>query len=92
VLLEAMAAGRPVIASDSGEMPWVLSEARGGMTFPEGDVGTLANLLVDVRADPARWRAMGERGRRDVAEKFTPEAAARELLELASEMQARARQ
>ena len=92
VLLEAMASGRPVIASDSGEMPWVLSEARGGMTFPEGDVDTLANLLVDVRTDPARWRAMGERGRRDVSEKFTPEAAARELLELATEMQARARQ
>ena len=92
VLLEAMASARPVIASASGEMPWVLDAARGGVTFPEGDVAALAELLADVRSDPERWQALGEQGRRDVAERFTPDAAARELVELATQLVARAGQ
>ncbi len=83
VLLEAMAVGTPVIGADSGEIPWVLSEARGGTTFPEGDVGALAGLLMDVRTDPSRWRATGARGRADVAERFSPRASADALLDLA---------
>jgi glycosyltransferase involved in cell wall biosynthesis len=83
VLLEAMACGCPVLATESGEMPWVLSEARGGMSFPEGDVATLATLLLDVHTHAARWRALGEQGRADVAERFSPEASATALLELA---------
>ena len=78
VLLEAMAEGRPVIGAASGEIPWVLSEARGGMTFPEGDVVTLADLLVDVRSDPeaggssasggaATWPSGSPRTRRAMA-------------------------
>jgi glycosyltransferase involved in cell wall biosynthesis len=86
VLLEAMAHGRPVIASASGEVPWILSEARGGMMFPEGDVVTLSNLIVDVRSDPARWRELAARGRRDVTERFSPEATAAALLELAKDL------
>jgi glycosyltransferase involved in cell wall biosynthesis len=92
VLLEAMACGRPVLASASGEMPWLLSQARGGKTFPEGDVAALAELLVDVRSNPERWRALGQQGRRDVAERFSPDAAAAAFLELATELRARARQ
>jgi glycosyltransferase involved in cell wall biosynthesis len=84
VLLEAMAHGRPVIAAASGEMPWVLSEARGGMTYPEGDVPALADLLIDARSDPDRWRALGERGRADVVERFSPEASGKALLALAT--------
>jgi glycosyltransferase involved in cell wall biosynthesis len=74
VLLEGMAHGRPVIGADSGDIPWVLSEARGGVTFPEGDVLVLAGLLADVRADPTRWRALGARGRADVIERFSVDA------------------
>ena len=83
VLLEAMAVGCPVIATATGEMPWVLSEARGGMTFPEGDVPTLATLLMDVHTHAPRWQDLGEQGRHDVAERFSPEASATALLDLA---------
>jgi glycosyltransferase involved in cell wall biosynthesis len=89
VLLEAMAQGRPVIASASGEIPWVLSEARGGMTFPEGDVAALAGLIVDVRTHPEIWRELGERGRQDVATRFSPEATAAALLALAMDLSPR---
>jgi glycosyltransferase involved in cell wall biosynthesis len=86
VLLEAMAHGRPVIGAASGEIPWVLSEARGGVTFVEGDVAQLAGLLDDVRADPDRWRALGATGRADVAERFSVAASADALARFAERL------
>lgn len=83
VLLEAMAAGTPVIGSSSGEIPWVLEQARGGETFDEGDVDALVDHLTSVRAEPDRWRTLGEQGRRDVAVRFSPDASAAAFLELA---------
>jgi glycosyltransferase involved in cell wall biosynthesis len=88
VLLDAMAHARPVLAAASGELPWVLGEARGGMTFPEGDIVTLATLLVDVREDATRWRALGAQGRADVVERFSAETSADALLDLAARLHA----
>jgi glycosyltransferase involved in cell wall biosynthesis len=90
VLLEAMAHGRPVIGAASGEIPWVLAEARGGVTFTEGDVAALAGLLVDVRADPTAWQALGARGRTDVQERFSVDASADALARLAERLVGRA--
>ncbi len=66
-LLEAMAAGVPVIASASGAMPWVLnaqtSEAEAaGLLFPEGDVDALARQVSRVLEEPALRGALIERG------------------------------
>jgi glycosyltransferase involved in cell wall biosynthesis len=89
VLLEAMAAGRSVIGSSSGEIPWVLSVARGGTTFPEGDVTALAHRLAELRDDPALGTARAAQGRRDVEERFSPEASATALRELVELMRRR---
>jgi len=42
VIIEAMAAGTPVIGSDSGNVPVLVRETGGGCVFPEGDVQALA--------------------------------------------------
>jgi hypothetical protein len=64
----------------------VLAEARGGVTYPEGDVAVLAGLLVDVRADPTSWRALGARGRTDVEARFSVDASADALARLAARL------
>ena len=50
VLVEAMAAGVPVIASRVGEMPYVLGEA--GTVVPPDDVEALAGAIAALRAQP----------------------------------------
>lgn len=63
VLLEAMRAGRAVIASDvagSGISSVVGSDA--GMLVPPGDAAALAAAIAALAADPARRRALGEAG------------------------------
>jgi len=48
VLIEAMACGTPVIGSSSGQIPWVIETAGGGIVFPEGDVEELARSIESL--------------------------------------------
>ncbi|EHJ45966.1 glycosyl transferase group 1 (plasmid) [Solidesulfovibrio carbinoliphilus subsp. oakridgensis] len=66
-LLEAMAAGLPVVASDiPGNREWVAA-GRTGRLFPVGDPAAAARALLAVAAMDGRARtAMGEQGRRTV--------------------------
>lgn len=61
VLLEAMAQGRPVIATTAGGMPEVVDDA--GAVVPPRDPDALAEGIRRVLSDPEASRAMGERGR-----------------------------
>lgn len=60
VALEAMAAGRPIIAARSGALPEVLGDA--ALYYPPGDVPALAATIAALRADPARARELRDRG------------------------------
>ena len=52
VLLEAMAARTPVVATSVGAVPEVLEGGRDGLLVPYGDPAALAQALQDVLADP----------------------------------------
>ncbi|UPK76934.1 glycosyltransferase family 4 protein [Nocardioidaceae bacterium SCSIO 66511] len=52
VLIEAMAAGAPVVASDLPAFATVLEDGRLGRLFHNGDPKSLARTVVDVLADP----------------------------------------
>jgi phosphatidylinositol alpha-mannosyltransferase len=63
VLLEGMAAGRPVVASNIPGYAAVLRDGVDGLLVPPGDPAALAETLARVLDDPARAKAMGESGR-----------------------------
>ena len=69
-ILEAMAAGLPVVASRAGGNPEAVVDGETGLLFPHGDADALARAILSLLRDPARAGAMGEAGRRRVAEHF----------------------
>ena len=71
--IEALAAGRPVIASDTGGVHDWLEDGVTGLCVPAGDPVELARALDELLADPGRQEAMGETGRKIVAARFSPE-------------------
>ncbi|MBB6048987.1 glycosyltransferase family 4 protein [Armatimonas rosea] len=73
-VLEAMAAGKPIVASAVGGIPELLPDASVGLTVPADDPAALRvgiQLLLD---DPARAAAMGTYARQRVTERFTEAA------------------
>lgn len=68
VLLEAMAAGVPIIASDIPGYRGVLENGRGGLLVPPGDEQTIARAITSLLRDPAKKARMSECGRQTAAE------------------------
>ena len=64
VVAEALALGRPVVATPVGFVPEVIDDGVGGRIVPVGDPGALAAALGDVLADPVAAAGMAEAGRR----------------------------
>jgi L-malate glycosyltransferase len=69
-LLEAMAAGRPIVATAVGGVPDLIQPNATGLLVPRGDAGALAVALEYVCRDPHRTRAMAEAARREAARRF----------------------
>jgi phosphatidylinositol alpha-mannosyltransferase len=67
ILLEAMAAGTPIVASDLDAFRRVLDGGRAGVLFPTGNPGAAADALASLFDDPARRAELVELGRRAVA-------------------------
>jgi starch synthase len=68
VLLEAMAAGVPIVATAVGGVPEVLEEGRTGALVPYGNPGALADTLSSLLREPERAEAFARRGRERVRE------------------------
>jgi glycosyltransferase involved in cell wall biosynthesis len=76
VILEAMSARLPVIATDVGGISEAVDDGRTGILVRPRDPSGLANALVDVLSDPERAGSMGHEGRRKVEADFSLEACA----------------
>jgi glycosyltransferase involved in cell wall biosynthesis len=61
VALEAMACGRPVVATDIGGLSGTVGQT--GLIFPPGDAAALSGLLHRLVHDPETWRHAADRGR-----------------------------
>jgi glycosyltransferase involved in cell wall biosynthesis len=80
VVLEAMAAGVPVVATAVGGTPEAVLEGVTGHLVAPGDAAAIADRIVGLLRDGPRRRSLGERGRQRVADHFTFEAQAAEYL------------
>ena len=69
-VLEAMAAGLPVIATRVGGNPELVIEGETGYLVPVGDPAALAAAMLPLLDDPARRRALGDAGRCAVRARF----------------------
>jgi glycosyltransferase involved in cell wall biosynthesis len=58
-LLEAMAAGMPVVASDAGSIPEVIEDGRHGVVVPQRSPDALADAIEALADDPARREVLG---------------------------------
>ncbi|MCZ2814643.1 glycosyltransferase family 4 protein [Modestobacter sp. VKM Ac-2984] len=68
ILLEAMGAGAPVVASDLDAFARVLADGAAGVLVRRGDAAALAAALGGLLADPARRAELQAAGRRAVAD------------------------
>jgi phosphatidyl-myo-inositol alpha-mannosyltransferase len=66
VLIESMATGTPVVASDLEAFRRVLEDGASGVLVPVGDPASLAVALSDLLRDPDRRKLLAEAGRRTV--------------------------
>jgi type III pantothenate kinase len=71
VLFEAMAMGKPVIASDIGTTRDYVVPGETGLLVPPGDAQALRQAVLDLHADPARRRRFGETARRRIEQEFS---------------------
>ena len=77
VLVEAMQAGLPIIASRSGGIPDVVRDGHTGLLVAERDVPALAAAVARVLDDPALGRTLTDAAAQDVRARFAPERIAR---------------
>jgi len=80
-LLEAMAAARPVLASDIDGYREVLQHGVEGELLPPDDPDAWARAMVRLARDPARAAAYGERGRA-TAQRYAWPAVTRDILQV----------
>ncbi len=76
-VLEAMAAGKPVVATKVGGNPEAVEDGVTGLLVPPRDPGALGRAIAALARDPERARLMGREGRRRVEERFSLAAARR---------------
>ena len=81
-VIEAMASGVPVAATDVGGPPEILGEDDCGIVLPPRQPQVWAKEIEMLLSDPARLTAMGERGKEAASRRFGMEQHVSEVLEV----------
>lgn len=86
VILEAMAAGKAVVATNVGGIPELVSDGETAILVPPREPAQLAGAILSLLSDPGRAQALGEAGRRRVQERFPIGTTVREVEEMYAEL------
>lgn len=70
IMLEAMALGKPVIASQVGGVEQIVRDNETGLNIPPSNSDRLSERILELLDDPVRARAIGEAGRQFVQSEF----------------------
>ncbi|MSU64207.1 MAG: glycosyltransferase family 1 protein [Pedosphaera sp.] len=81
-LIEALAAGVPIVQPRHAAFPEIIEATGGGILCEPGNAASLAGAIEFLVLDPTRAREMGERGRQAVREKFGIDQMAGKLVQL----------
>lgn len=74
IILETQAIGRPVIVTDRGGLPDLVSDSRDGRVVPVGNVSALASAMTELLADPGLVSEMGDAATERAHALYTPES------------------
>lgn len=80
IIAQALAVGRPVVASRIGGIPEMVVEGETGYMVAPGDEHALAARLADVLCSPNHAREMGQRGRALAFQRYEPSAVAEQTV------------
>lgn len=80
--VEAMAANKPVIASDIGALREIIKDGENGILIPQKDSDALRSAIVRLMDDRVVMKRLGEEGRRTVLERFSLRDRIREIEEV----------
>ncbi len=79
VLIEAMAMGKPVVATRAGGVPEIVDEGRTGLLVDPASSPQLAQAICRLLQDPDLRRRLGNDGQRRAKKRFSAEQHAREM-------------
>jgi glycosyltransferase involved in cell wall biosynthesis len=80
-VLEALAAGVPVVQPRHASFPELIESTSGGVLCSPGDPKALADAIEELLANPARARQLGQQGRSMIQKEFNVERMAENLIE-----------
>lgn len=86
VLVEAMAAGKPVIGTNVGGIPEIIEDGVTGLLVPSHSPDKLAEAIITILQNPSLARQMGEAGRRRARERFSVEQHVAKIQEVYEEL------
>ncbi len=85
--LEAFAAGKPVVASNLGSLPFVIEDGKSGILFEPGNVDDLVEKVSYFLAHPSEIATMGLHARGLAETKYSPDRSYQTLLDISSKVQ-----
>jgi glycosyltransferase involved in cell wall biosynthesis len=86
VLVEAMAAGKPVVGTNVGGIPEIIEDGVTGLLVEPGSPDELAQAIIRILQDPELARRMGAAGRETAKARFSPEQYVTQIQQIYGEL------